>query len=342
MAETMEMNPATIKEAKALAKEYYYANQPVYFWGPPGSGKSDAWRQVCKELGIGFKDVRLGSKLPEDLTGLPVPDLEAKLAVWLKASFIWPDVEKEGHKGVILFDEMSDTSKAVQSVTYQIVLDRCIGEFHLPKGWYPAAAGNRREDRAAAQAMSTALANRFAHIDIVEDYACWREWANTAGISPFIIAFLKTHTKLLHRMDGSDMRAFPTPRSWAAASKFVDRPPGLRNKLIRGLVGPGPAADFETFMKGINIPDLKEILANPKGCRIPPEPGCKYALSSMLAQNINKKNFADVATYLQRPELGADFEIITVVDAAKRDPDLIETKTYVEFATRNADITLSL
>src|SRR5260221_12047395 len=122
------MNPATIKEAKELIKRYYKHNIPVYLWGPPGSAKSAGSHQVTEELKIGFIDIRLGSKLPEDLNGIPVPDLEHRLAIWLKASF-WPDVKRDGEKGIIMFDEMSDPSKAVESVTYQIVFDRCIVEF---------------------------------------------------------------------------------------------------------------------------------------------------------------------------------------------------------------------
>lgn len=339
MSSDTQMNSATIKEAKELAKEYYLADIPVYLWGPPGVGKSDAMRQMARELSIGFVDVRLGSKLPEDLHGIPVPDLERQLAIWLKASF-WPDVKRHGPKGIILFDEMSDTSKAVQSVTYQVILDRCIGEVKLPDGWWPAAAGNRREDHAAAQAVSTALANRFAHVDVVPDADTWREYANVRKLHHFVVGFLKMRPNLLHAMEGSDLRAFPTPRAWEQVCKLVDRPPGIRMKLVRGLVGSGAAAEFESYMKGINIPDFEEIVADPKGCRVPKEPACRYALSAMLAQHTTRQNFGKVNEYIKREAFGRDFEIVTVLDATKRDASLLETKAYTDFAARNSDVTL--
>src|SRR5260221_2404115 len=107
------MNPANIKEAKQLAHRYYLKDTPVYFWGPPGIAKSAGLNQLSQELKIGFIDIRLGSKLPEDLNGIPVPDLEHQIAIWLRANF-WPDAKRDGEKGIIVFDEMSDTSKAVQ------------------------------------------------------------------------------------------------------------------------------------------------------------------------------------------------------------------------------------
>lgn len=333
------MNPATVREAKELAGHYYLADIPVYFWGAPGVGKSDAMRQLANELGIGFIDIRLGSKLPEDLNGIPVPDLEKQMAIWLKASF-WPDPKSGRHpeKGIIMFDEMSDTPKSVQSVCYQVILDRCIGEMKLAEGWWPVAAGNRREDQAAAQAVSTALANRFAHVDIVADYDCWRDYANQVKISHFIIAFLKVRRELLHKMEGSDKRAFPSPRAWAQVSKLVDRPPSIRGRLIRGLIGPGAASEFEAWMKGINIPDLDEILASPKKCRIPSEPASRYALSMLLVQSITRQNSGKIDEYIRREEFGKDFEIVTMIDAAKRVESLAETKAYTGFAARNGNV----
>lgn len=337
--EAQQNNPANIKELKELCAYYYKADIPVYAWGPPGVGKSDAFRQLAQEFGIGLIDIRLGSKLPEDLHGIPVPDLEQQVAIWLKANF-WPDPKRDGEKGIIVFDEMSDTSKAVQSVTYQVILDRCIGELKLAPGWWPVAAGNRREDRAAAQSVSTALANRFAHIDVVPDYDTWREYANIRKLHPYVVGFLKMRPDMLHDMRGSDLRAFPSPRAWEKACRIIEAPPSVRFRLLRGLVGGGAASEFESVMKGINIPDIEEITADPKRCRIPKEPACRYALTVLIAQNATKANIGKLNEYIRREEYGRDFEVVTMLDATKKEPALIETKAYSEFATRNSDITL--
>ena len=325
----------SIKSAKDLVKYYMTKNIPSYMHGPPGVGKSSVYRQIATEESIGFIDIRLGTKLPEDLSGIPVPDLEKRLAVWLESEF-WPNVDRDGEKGIIVFDELSDAPRSIQSAAYGIILDR----HHLPPGWYPAAAGNRREDRAAAQTLSTALANRFAHIDVEPDGESFIEWCNENDIHPFIPAFIHWQPKYVYSMEGSDGRSFCTPRSWEQVSKVCDAPQGIRFKLIRGLIGEGPAGEFEAYLRITGLPELEDVLANPGKCPIPEEPGTKYALSSMLARHSKRSNFDKIMAYIKRPEFGRDFEICAVLDATKRDASLTETKAFTEFAMRNKDLHL--
>ena len=44
---------------------------PLMIWGAPGIGKSSIIRNIAKELGIGFIDVRLAQREPVDIRGLP-------------------------------------------------------------------------------------------------------------------------------------------------------------------------------------------------------------------------------------------------------------------------------
>lgn len=333
----MSTSVETIKTAKELVRAYMKADIPSYMHGPPGVGKSMCYRQIAAEEGIGFIDIRLGQLLPEDLSGIPVPDLQKKIAVWLESEF-WPDVKRDGKRGIILFDEMSDAGRNLQSAAYKIILDRQ----HLPEGWYPCAAGNRREDKAAAQTISTALANRFGHIEVSADHEAWIEWGNKAGvdIDPLILGFIRFRPALLHSMEGANLLAFPTPRAWAQVSKVCKAPKDIRFKLVRGLVGEGAAGELEAYLKVTDLPDIEEVLAAPGKCRIPKEPGSKYAMASMLGRYSTRDNFDKVLTYAKREDFGRDFEVCLVLDATKRDASLCETKAFVEFAKRNNDLHL--
>ena len=333
---TPAVNVAT---AKQLLRTYWQKDVPAYLWGPPGVAKSSAIKQVASEAKVGFIDIRLGTKLPEDLTGIPVPNLEKKIAEWLKAEF-WPDAERDGKRGIMLFDEMSDTTRAIQSCAYQVILDRRLGTFELPKGWWPCAAGNRRQDKAAAQTLSTALANRFAHIDVMCTATEWYEWGIENGIDPMVLGFIKQFPDKLHSMDGADLRAFATPRSWEMASKFCDSPDNLRLRLIAGCVGEGPALEFNNFFKTVDLPSFEDILRNPVTCPIPSSPASKYALSSMIARYLDRANFDKALKYMMRPEFGREFGICAVLNATKRDVSLIETKAYTTWALANRDIRL--
>jgi hypothetical protein len=334
-----EVRTETIEGAKEIARVFRQKNIPLYLHSAPGIGKSDIMRQLAAEDKSGFKDIRVGTMLPEDLTGIPVPDLEKRVAVWLRATF-WPEEGRDGKRGIIAFDELSDASRQLQSCIYRVVLDRQIGDYKLPDGWWPMAAGNRREDRAAAQSISTALANRFAHVHVRADAECWCSWANVNDIDPMLIGFIKFRPNMLHSMEGADLLAFPSPRSWARASKVFDAPEGLRFKLVSANVGEGAAIEVETYFKVLDLPDFEDIIRDPAHTQIPEEPASRYALSSMLARNVNRDNFPQVFKYIMRDNFGADFGTVVVLDATKRDASLCDTKTFVEWAKKNKSLRL--
>lgn len=336
LTETKTMN---IEEAKEMAKLFWELDIPTYFHSPPGVGKSDIMRQLAEEADVGFIDIRVGTMLPEDLTGIPVPDLEKKVATWLRAEY-WPNAKRDGERGIIAFDELSDANKNLQSCIYRVVLDRQIGEYKLPRGWWPVAAGNRREDRAAAQSVSTALANRFAHIHVRPDADVWCAWANQNNIDPFLVGFIKYRPNLIHNMDGSDLLAFPTPRSWAVASKVFAKSADMRFKALCAIVGEGAAVEVSAYFKLVDLPDFEEIASNPTKAAIPEEPASRYALSSLLARKMTKENFGQIYKYIKRDDFGADLQTVVVLDATKRDPLLCETDTFTKWAKENKSLRL--
>jgi hypothetical protein len=339
--ELNEIATENIKGAKELAREFRYKDIPLYLHSAPGLGKSDIMRQLAAEDDSGFIDVRVGTMLPEDLTGIPVPDMEKGIAKWLRASF-WPEEKRDGKRGIIAFDELSDAPRNLQSCIYRVILDRQIGEYKLPRGWWPVAAGNRREDKAAAGQISTALANRFAHIHVHADADCWLEWANTNNISPMLMGFIKWRPGLLHAMDtnGANLLAFPTPRSWAQASKVFDASPGVRHRLMRAIVGEGAAIEVETFFKTVDLPDFNEIVARPKTTKIPQEPASRYALGSLLSRNMDRDNISNIFTYIMRDDFGSDFATVVIMEACTRDEQLCATKTFADWAKKNKSFTL--
>jgi hypothetical protein len=328
----------TIKSAKAVCQYYMEKGIPTYTEGPPGVGKSEMWKQIADEKGIGFIDVRLAQLDPVDLRGLP--HVSNGQTSWARPDF-WPTVKRDGENGIILFDELGDCGKAMQSASYQIILDKRAGPHEIPKGWYPAAAGNSQKHRAGAQPMSSALANRFAWVEIEADVECFVEHGTRIGIHHYVLGFIRFRPALLHSMEGASLKAFPSPRSWEKTSRLCEAPADIRMRLIAGCVGEGPAGEFEAFLRTMDLPDLSEILADPKKCRIPKEPAHKYALSSMLARYADASNMDKIMIYIRRPEFGRDFEICSVLDATKRDHSLTETKAFVEFANRNIDVVIN-
>lgn len=333
----------TVETAKDLMRYYMEKDIPSLTTGAPGVGKSEAWQQLAEEKKIGFIDLRLAQMDPVDLRGLPSVLRDNKnimMTTWARPDF-WPVVERDGERGILLLDEIPDSGKAMQSAAYQVVLNKRAGPHVIPKGWYIAAAGNDQKHRAGAQVMSTALASRFAHIEIEADVECFLKHGAKVGFHHYVLGFIKWRPTLLHDMkSASGEKAFPTPRTWSMVSKVCDAPREIVSKLVRGCVGSGAAGEFETFLRTIDLPTMEEICKNPDKCRIPNEPGHRYAICFMVAQYAERQNFDKVMRYIKRKEFGRDFEILSVLEASKRDSSLTETKTFVEFANRNSDLTL--
>jgi hypothetical protein len=238
---------------------------------------------------------------------------------------------------LFFLDEINTCAPSMQAAMFQLVLERRVGEHELPKGWIPVAAGNRISDRAAAQRMPTALRNRFAHLNVEPDVGAWSKWAAGAGIDSYLIAFLNFRKQLIHMLPAGDENAFPSPRAWAQSNKFINLPSNLRQPLVASLVGEGPAAELEGFLRvAANLPTLSEILANPKLAKVPTDPAGKYAAAALLSRSADRTNFGTLVEYAM--QLGREFEVLTVVDSLKRQPDLANTGDFASWAVANQDI----
>lgn len=334
---------STLAQAKEALGYYIDANIPAFLWGPPGVGKSDTVREEVKDRKWGLVDFRAVLRDPVDLRGVPDIDAKAKRTVWYAPDDL-PNEKRDGKRGILFLDELNAANQQVQAACFGLVLDRKLGDYRLPDGWVVVAAGNRQSDRSAAQRMPRALANRFAHIEVEPDWRTWIENYALEHCDPMITAFIRFRPGLIHDMElkdsngkEQDERMFPTPRSWAQASKICNAPDNIRFTLVKGCVGEAAAAEFEGFVKTFrSVPDIDDIIRKPKTTDVPEEPSALFAVSGALARYANRDNFENILIYAQR--LGREYEIIVGLDATKRDSMLTKTKAYVEFQKRNKDL----
>ena len=183
-------------------------------WGPPGIGKSATVRAIAKSNDLKLIDLRLSQLAPTDLRGLPVADRDKLISNWYPPEFL----PKDGN-GILFLDELNTAPPAMQGIAQQLILDRRVGDYCLPDGWFVWAAGNRQEDASAVFKMPSALQNRFIHFDVESDFDSFRTWALENNINEQILAFLAWRPNLLHKFDRTEA-AWPSPRSWAAANEL--------------------------------------------------------------------------------------------------------------------------
>jgi len=234
---------------------------PVFIWGAPGIGKSSIVKAIAKEQELEFLDLRLSLLDPTDLKGIPFFNTETNEGVWAKPSFL---PSKPDSKGILFLDEINTAPPAVQASAYQLILDRKVGEYELPKGWSIIAAGNRENDRGVVYKMPPPLANRFVHFEMEVDFDDWKAWAYSTKLDASIIGYLAYDKSMLFTFDAtSNEKSFATPRSWEYVDSIVKS--GIDAELIldsiAGAVGREAAIGYSSFKKVMKeLPDLNQIL----------------------------------------------------------------------------------
>ncbi|WP_373478323.1 ATP-binding protein [Geminocystis sp.] len=271
------MTPANLQEyLNKLVKNQLQISTMI--WGAPGIGKSSIVAQVAQENNLDFIDLRLSQLAPTDLRGLPVAvagrTKKQGISTWYP-----PDFLPQDGKGILFLDELNMAPPTMQEVAQQLILDRKVGAYEVPEGWFIWAAGNRKEDRASIFEMPSPLANRFLHLEVTVDFDSFKVYALKNNFHEQIIAFLSYRSELLHKLDIKS-HAWASPRTWEMANKLH-----FNQIDITPAVGEGASAEFNAFVALYqNLPDIDEILSG-KGQKIgfPSEASTRYATTIALA-----------------------------------------------------------
>lgn len=342
----------------------------VLLMGPPGIGKTSIGEQAAEKLTkmardyeinkarkegrtlsadyldkvkVTFRRISAPQMGPEDVKGLPAADrsTEPPRAIWLKPEFLPVQNPNDPPvREILLIDELTAATKATMASLLTLVLDRRVQEYQLPPGVFIIAAGNRLEDRAYTIRLSSALSNRFTHVNFKPDIDSWFPWAWKSNVHESVIAFLRAKAGDPDIFCATDLShdVFPTPRSWEKVSNFMhlvktkDKPNGFDlkvaddeyqlNELIKGTVGHGAGNEFITFLNLYEkIPTVEEILKNPDTVPVPETVDGCWAVATSLAKTAkDRKNHKSILAFLKR--LPAAFRVVGIRDALRENFDL--------------------
>jgi hypothetical protein len=251
------------KKAKKAIQKAIQKRRPVFLWGPPGIGKSDIVKQIGDSEGREVIDIRLPLWEPTDIKGIPYYNAEQGTMVWAPPAELPTDPDS---RAIIFLDELNSAPPAVQAAAYQLVLNRRVGQYILPKGVDIVAAGNRDGDKGVTYRMPAPLANRFLHLEAKVDFDDFQEWATANKIHPEVVGYVGFAKQDLYDFDPkSSSKAFATPRSWVFVSDLLqddDTDTDTLTDLVAGAIGDGLAVKFMAHRKiAGKLPKAPDILS---------------------------------------------------------------------------------
>jgi hypothetical protein len=326
----------TMDTALKMIVDLYHADEPLFLMGMPGMGKTALYESAAAQLKIGYIDFRFTMRDPVDIGGMRVPNLKTGKMEHFAPEDLPIDARVHGPKGLLVCDEINSVGPMMQAAGYGIIQERRSGMKELLPGWCPMASGNEVGDRASAQRLSTATANRFNVQRVKPDVNVWRKMFGDAHCDARGCAVLAFRPDLFQVMPTADQTAFPSARSWTKAFKMIDKEPAYRRQLFTGWVGEAAAGEFEAFWRIMeSAVTLDQITADPDKTPVPDHtnPGLCYAVAGMLGKAINRKNFDRLAVYINR--LIPSYQVLIMQSAVKREATLANTSAYGGWCARN-------
>ena len=299
--------------------------------GHPGVGKSALASVLAKELGLDLIDIRLAQRDPADLVGVYFPTEDRARLIQVPPDWA---LEARDKPCLVFLDEINAAvTRLHQAAAYQIVLERRVGSVKFHPGTRVLAAGNLEEDNAIVSTLSSALCNRFAHFVLKVDADAWQDWAVLEGVHPDILAFIGANREEALYKNTGDV-AFPSPRSWAMASRvYALGDEYNRKRLVAACVGVEFAEKLTDYVRILHTVNAKKIVLN--GERVDflapgkRDPSFVYAAVFAVATWIYKESVVpdtalpNVVTFLRSPGLDPEYQFLFLRYLRARDPRVL-------------------
>ena len=319
--------------------------------GKPGIGKSSLTQAIAKSSKLKVIDVRLADYDPTDINGFPMIDQERKKAAYFPLDVFPTDQDeipldpldgKPYNGWLLILDEITNCSPAVQSACYKLMLDRAVGQHKLHPKVHIIAAGNGVEDGATAQPMSSAMVSRVAILHVHLDSKEWMSWAESANINFMVTAYLKFRPDHTYNFDANKVETpYACPRTWEKLSDSIPHIPNdmshkQKTALICSLVGEAFAGDFLTFLEvQKELPTFEQVCTD-KSLEPPKDPSTRFAVMGMIASRTDATTLAKIVPYISK--LTEDLQVVFLSELHARNRDLIRHPDLKEFKVKLAQI----
>jgi len=237
---------------------------PVLLIGQTGIGKSWSMKELAKELGIAYVDLRLATQEVTDLIGYPrvvKREGEEPVTVWTAPEWLY--YLKKAIRGILNLEEVNRAPEDVRQGVFQLLTEWKLHTHELPPSVTIVSAINPDNEGYHVNKLDKAFKRRFVQIVVdppeVEE---WGIWAKKNNVKNEVIQFLFSFPRLLRTEEDIKVDAIPTPDGWRIVSELLQHnviPQPKREgdnpmlEIISGIVGNEAASAFiQTLNKGLD------------------------------------------------------------------------------------------
>ncbi len=231
----------------------------------------------------------------------------------------------------MFFDEINLAPPSLQATTYQILLDKQVGEQPLHPKTIIFGAGNLTEDRAGVYEMPKPIRTRAGVYELrtpnAEEFT---EYGSKKGLNTWVLTFInRFQHRLFSEEESSD--DVITPRGWEFVSEIMGNNTDYEDvKLLTGgILGEGVSSEFASFIKlKDEIPTPKQLLSGKK--QIPEKIDLKYACVSSLVEYFGQQTSEEQEKIIGQisdldEDLGAEHYVLTLRLCKQKNPEIIKT-----------------
>jgi MoxR-like ATPase len=268
--------------------------------------------QVTHEL-AGILDIEIKKKSNDDLADEIQERLaNADLLLRNKYDQALKRLQTRFQRGILFLDEINRAQDDVQQAVFELVLDRSVGQYVLPPGWWIACAGNFMEGYMVTGFTDPAFIDRFCHLTLsigevtLEDWIHWMAGAHEEDAAD-VIEFASQNTDHLDgKIEGElGFNVQPSRRSWemiVKASKVCkggEFSEAARTEVYAGLVGRDLGTSFASYSCPVKPRELlargvRAFETELKSLERPQLTGVMWGLVSFAKNKIEDDAIADV------------------------------------------------
>jgi len=354
------MRVSTIAERIPL----WYKNKiSFHLSGQPGIGKTAVINQAAERLreeyegDFGLIVINGAATLLPDAIGLgslyKFTDKNKKERVEMRFSEPFFSRTKEGKRwddyshGLLFIDEYDKCEPDLKKVFSEAKSSGRLGPHWMPDGWLICTAGNRATDRSGSTKWFDHDINRTMWIDVKLPFMDWEAWASSNGVMPVTIAYAKQNQAVVFPETVPEKQGpWCTPRSLVKMDAYFQSIIAEVGHLpddeviieeASGITGAANAHHYFAFLRvGATLPTVEQIIYDPVGTEVPPQPDGQMIVCYNLAKATTPDNVNAITTYVNRCD--AEFAHTYYRAAVKANSKLVMNKNFAKWAVDNSKL----